>query len=361
MLARAEARTGPRRRRRSARRPARPRARRASARAAPRTRRRRGGRSCPRVAARCVRRGATSISSSSPALWPRLSLTSLKLSMSRSTTATSAPRRASSACSRRSRNRSRLGRPVEWIVQGLVADVLFGSRAAGSRRRGCSRAPARSPRRPAREPAPCELDSHRSPQRPCLALDLTRSPAAGGSVAAAGRMQLPGRPRGRLGQAQPAAVTSQESSLRPARAPRPISTPRMRAGLRERLVHQLRRRPPPPARARRAGRPRPAVRRAARARPRPACGRMMSEITPCQRVTSDLVGHERRFVAHPDDRAVAVAHPVFVGHGGFQEHRPRVRRRARGRPGASGVPTGPGPSIHSSGVNPRIASAPELT
>src|SRR4029453_7866578 len=57
-------------------------------------------------------RGATSTRSWSPAPWPRLSLTTLKRSRSRNSTATWRPVRSvrSRACPRRSRNSTRFGR-----------------------------------------------------------------------------------------------------------------------------------------------------------------------------------------------------------------------------------------------------------
>ena len=78
------------------------------------------------------RRGATPVSSSSPAAWPRLSLISLKWSMSQNSTAVSVPRRRDCwrACASRSPN-----------------SVLFGSRVSGScsaRRRISSSAARRS-------------------------------------------------------------------------------------------------------------------------------------------------------------------------------------------------------------------------
>ena len=85
----------------------------------------------------CSSRRAMPISSSSPARWPRLSLTILKRSTSRKNTANdgAAPASARRAISRSSRsmNSTRLGRPVSGSARRAVTCVRMRASATGSR------------------------------------------------------------------------------------------------------------------------------------------------------------------------------------------------------------------------------------
>ncbi len=67
------------------------------------------------------RRSLTCLSSVSPELWPSVSLTFLKLSRSRYSIATLCSPRRAAACSKRSRARLRLGRPVSASCVAMIS------------------------------------------------------------------------------------------------------------------------------------------------------------------------------------------------------------------------------------------------
>ena len=98
-----------------------------------RTRRRRGGRSCPRVAAMARSRWATAVRSSSPAVWPRLSLIVLKRSRSRN----SSPTRPGSRDRRVERvlqpvlEQGAVGQPGQVVVERLDDEALLERAALG--------------------------------------------------------------------------------------------------------------------------------------------------------------------------------------------------------------------------------------
>ena len=117
-----------------ARRPSRPRrARGRSPRSGSRTRRRRGATRCRRSDDARAVESATSRSTWSPASWPRLSLTILKPSRSRYTTATPRPVRAvrSSGVLEAIVEQRTVGQPGDRIVKCAVAELLLGPLAIG--------------------------------------------------------------------------------------------------------------------------------------------------------------------------------------------------------------------------------------
>ena len=102
-------------------------------RAARRTRRRPAAPRCRRRGGTRASRSATATSSSSPAAWPRLSLTVLKSSRSRNSTASwrrGGPR-APRACSTRSRNSAWFGEPGQRVVERLVGELALEPLALG--------------------------------------------------------------------------------------------------------------------------------------------------------------------------------------------------------------------------------------